>query len=234
MPRPSCEVCCRPPQMFRGNLQFQSSVGVVLCELLAAVQALDPEGPGVRYDWEMMCEPGEEPDLPPTPIFIRFEYNPSTGEITSVEAFTATGTPYGGAIGDLVPCDCACAQDLGPEAVQIVSREVEPFFDIELDEAGVVIRNSPGFLQFFHVANPSPDTAAYAKLYDKATAPDPSTDTPVHIFFIPANLPHGFVLVDFAEFGAGISALATLLAAVDDDTPPDVPLILNARHADNG
>jgi hypothetical protein len=60
-------------------------------------------------------------------------------------------------------------------------------------------------------------TAAYLKLYNKATAPTCGTDTPVATIPIIQNVPQDFVLPAGAQFSLGLGLCITANAA-DNDT----------------
>lgn len=65
-------------------------------------------------------------------------------------------------------------------------------------------------------------TIAYLKLFNKATAPVPGTDTPVHTIMIPANTAgSGFAYPIPAglSFNLGIGLAVTLGIALNDNTP---------------
>lgn len=222
MPRPMCEPCCRPPQAFRGRDAFEASVGVVMCEILTAIQNLDPAATGTRYDWELLCEPD---DAGPTPVFVRFEYN-IDGTILEVLGFLVNGDPFEGQLEDLVPCDCACVET---QNVQLVSRTTDRFRSIEVNEDGEEVSSVPGSIAWMYAFNTDEDNLAYLKLYDIAGVPDPSSDDPIYTFPLPKGGGATFYAVDFDLFSIGIWARATLNLADTDDTAPASEVVLNLR-----
>lgn len=92
----TCDVCCQPTRFGRNQDTFQSSLLTVNCNILAAIEALEPS---VRYDWEVLCDPSTG-----DPVLLRFEYD-TDGTVVGVTAYNADGSAYGGVIADLVACD---------------------------------------------------------------------------------------------------------------------------------
>jgi hypothetical protein len=83
-----------------------------------------------------------------------------------------------------------------------------------------VIKNSPGILYLSHPFNTNA-SARYVKLFDKATAPVPGTDTPVFTFGLPgSSTGAGSILesVNGMQFKNGISFAITANPALLDNT----------------
>lgn len=83
---------------------------------------------------------------------------------------------------------------------------------------GAIAKASPGRLYGWHLSNAAA-TAAYVKIYDKATAPTAS-DTPLLTLTVPATGAMSLVPPTGIAFLAGISIRATTGAADDDTGAP--------------
>ncbi len=80
--------------------------------------------------------------------------------------------------------------------------------NIDLDETGVVVKNSAARIVFIHAFNNHATDVRFLKLYNKATAAT-SSDTPVYT--IPLSSKGGFTVTGpmLARFGTGLSLRAT-------------------------
>lgn len=83
-----------------------------------------------------------------------------------------------------------------------------------------VIENQPAYLSGFDAFNLSTANIVYLKLYDKATTPNPATDTPVAVYPIAkaeSQIPGG-AIVNFRHVVAFSKGIAFVLVTGHDDT----------------
>jgi hypothetical protein len=95
--------------------------------------------------------------------------------------------------------------------------------NLNVNATGVNIKASPGKIVGFILSNVNAVTAAYVKLYDKATAPTVGTDTPKMTILVPLVGSVVLPLSDVGEgidFANGIGIGATTGAADADTTAP--------------
>lgn len=98
MARDVCDICCQPGQLGLGVDVYRTTQLRILCGILAAVDALDPEGTNLRFDWELLCNPADG-----SPVLWRAQYT-TAGVVGPITAFNLDGTAYVGDIDDLVSC----------------------------------------------------------------------------------------------------------------------------------
>lgn len=176
MARDSCDFCCQPGQLALGVESYRTTQLRILCAILEGIDTLDPEGGGVRYDWELLCAPEGG-----RPILWRAEYT-TAGVITLPPlAFELDGSAYSGEIDELVACNAIP----DPLEISILNPEMDLYRNLDTDPTGDVVSATPVSLYSAEVFNNDPDVPAYVKLYDQAGAPD-ETDTPVKTWMIPA------------------------------------------------
>jgi hypothetical protein len=156
----------------------------------------------------------------PIPVTGSFTFSGASIAVTQSGTFTVgllSGATVGLSSGATVNLASGATVDALPAAA--VSGGAEPFVVISLATTNAhLVKNAPGNLYGLTFANTSASAWAYVKLFNKATAPAPGTDTPAAVYPIPpgGTLSRGFPVG--LSFSAGIGLAITTNPALNDNT----------------